>query len=347
VTDHEGALRPRGHVLADAAARIRALDLDALAGDGPADPPAAIVVPHEYAHPYDPEAYGLADAPAGPYVPAETAWSPRRDVRPLVRGWLNAFVLAARADIAVSFPRERVDGAWPDAALVLLPAPLTSTTSSLLHVRTSWWQGADAHLDRGGVLYLSCSAESAIPEMDAFAGCRIADRASASEPPMLRFVAPWGPFPVGHALALPAWDGELHTRGVRLLPSDAETIAVDADGEPALVVARRGDGAVVTCAYPIELLLATVPDAHGPGDTSWGIYAGLATLAGIQQVTGHPDVTAGELRGPSGTITVLTNHGPVAVGVTATLPDGRRSPVELEPFGFALLERRADPATSP
>ena len=341
VTDHEGTLRPRGHVLAEAAARIGALDLDALASEGPIAPPAAIVVPHEYAHPYDRAAYGLDDAPAGPYVPAETAWNPRRDVRPLVRGWLNAFVMAARADVAVSFPRERVDGVWPETELVLLPAPLTSTTSSLLHVRTSWWEGAGAHLDRGGVLYLSCSAETAIPEMDALAGCRIADRAPATDPPILRFVTPWGPFPAGDALPLPAWDGELHTRGVRLRHTDAETIAVDADGEPALVVARRGAGAVVTCAYPIELLLATVPDAHRPADRTWGLYDGLAKLAGLRQVTGHPDVTAGELRGPGGTVTVLTNHGSVPVSVVATLPDGEQARVEVEPFGFALLERRA------
>ncbi len=344
VTDHEGTLRPRGHVLTEAAARIGALDLDALASDGPIAP-AAIMVPHEYAHPYDRVAYGLDEAPAGPYVPAETAWSPRRDARPLVRGWLNAFVLAARADVPVAFPRERVDDVWPgEARLVLLPAPLTSTTSSLLHVRTSWWEGARAHLDRGGVIYLSCSAETAIPEMDAFAGCRIGDRAPA-DAPVLRFVTPWGPFPAGDALPLPGWDGELHTRGVRLHQSDAETIAVDAHGEPALVMARRGAGSVVTCAYPIELLLATVPDAHGPADRSWGIYDGLAKLAGIRQVTGHPDVTAGELRGPGGTITVLTNHGPVPVSVAATPPDGEPVRVDLEAFGFAVLERRAHPGT--
>ena len=342
VTDHEGTLRPRGHVLAEAAACIGALDLDALASEGPIPAAAAIMVPHEYAHPYDRDAYGLDDESAGPYVPAETAWSPRRDVRPLVRGWLNAFVLAARADVAVSFPRERTDGVWPDARIVLVPAPLTSTTSSLLHVRTSWWEGAQAHLDHGGVLYLSCSAETAIPEMDAFAGCRIVDRAPAADRPILRFVAPWGPFPAGDALPLPPWDGELHTRGIRLRQTDAETIAVDAEGAPALVVARRGAGAVVTFAFPIELLLATVPDAHGPADRSWGIYDGLAKLAGIRKVTGHPEVTAGELHGPAGTVTTLTNHGPVPVSVTATPPDGEQVRVELEAFGFALIERRAD-----
>ena len=342
VTDHEGALRPRGHVLAEAAARIGELDLDAVASNGPIDAPAAIVVPHEYVHPYDRGAYGLEDVPAGPYVPSETAWNPTRDPRPLVRGWLNAFVLAARADLGVSFPRERVDGTWPDARVVLLPAPLSSTTSSLLHVRTSWWEGVGAHLDGGGIVYLSCSAETAIPEMEGFAGCRIADRAPADDRPVLRFVAPWGPFSVGDELTLPAWDGELHTRGVRLHVADAETIAADAEGAPALVVARRGPGAAVTSAYPIELLLATVPDAHGPADRSWGIYDGLAKLAGIRQVTGHPEVTAGELHGLSGTLTALTNHGPDPLSVTATLPDGVRVPVELEAFGFELLERRSD-----
>lgn len=342
VTDHEGTLRPRGRVLAEAAARIGELDLDAVASNGPIDPPAAIVVPHEYVHPYDRGAYGLDDAPAGPYVPAETAWNPTRDPRPLVRGWLNAFVLAARADLGVSFPRERVDGTWPEARVVLLPAPLSSTTSSLLHVRTSWWDGARGHLDGGGTLYLSCSAETAIPEMESLAGCRIADRAPAGEPPVLRFVAPWGPFAVGDALTLPAWDGGLHTRGVLLRVADADTVAVDPAGAPALVLARRAAGAVVTCAYPLELLLATVPDAHAPDDRSWGIYDGLAKLAGIRQVTGHPEVTSGELHGPSGTLTALTNHGPAPLSVTATLPDGARVPVEVEAFGFALLERRGD-----
>jgi endo-1,4-beta-mannosidase len=340
VTDHQGMLRPRGRVLAEAAARIGELDLDALASNGPVHPPAAIVVPHEFAHPYDRGAYGMADAPAGPYVPAETVWNPSRDPRPLVRGWLNAFVLAARADISASFPRERVDGTWPEARVVLLPAPLSSTTSSLLHVRTSWWGGAQEYLEGGGVIYLSCSAETAIPEMEGFSGCRIADRAPAGDGPALRFVAPWGPFAAGDVLSLPGWDGGLHTRGVRLRVADAETIAVDAEGAPALVVARRGAGATVTCAFPIELLLATVPDAHGPADRSWGIYDGLAKLAGIRQVTSHPEVTAGELHGPSGTLTALTNHGPAPLSVTATLPDGARVPVEIEAFGFALLERR-------
>ena len=54
VTDHRGALRPRGQVLADLAATIRAIgnELDELAADGPLAS-AAIPVPHEYVRPYD------------------------------------------------------------------------------------------------------------------------------------------------------------------------------------------------------------------------------------------------------------------------------------------------------
>ena len=48
----DGAARPRGTVLAELAATVARLDLDGLAGDGPAAA-TAILVPHEYARPYD------------------------------------------------------------------------------------------------------------------------------------------------------------------------------------------------------------------------------------------------------------------------------------------------------
>src|SRR4029453_14271446 len=116
VTDASGALRPRGRVLRDLAATIGRLDLVAQAADGPLTT-AAIVVPHEYVRPYDPSAYGLDGTASGNYEPAERAWQPGRDVPPLVRAWLNAFVMAARAGLSASFPRERLDDVWPDASL--------------------------------------------------------------------------------------------------------------------------------------------------------------------------------------------------------------------------------------
>src|SRR5262249_7122843 len=157
-------LRPRGRVLAELARTVRQMPLHELAAAGPTPARAAIVVPHEFARPFDQAAFGL-EAPSGLYLPVEATRSRDRDVAPVVRAWLNGFVMAARAGISVGFARERLDHSWPDVPLVLLPAPLASTSNTLHHVRTSYWSGADDYLRRGGVLYISCSADVAIPEM--------------------------------------------------------------------------------------------------------------------------------------------------------------------------------------
>jgi hypothetical protein len=371
VTDWRGELRPRGRVLSDLAKVVGALELDAVAAGGPPPTRAAIPVPHEYVKPFDPDAYGL-DAPSGLYRPSESAWSPRRvgmtDAKPLVRTLLNAFVMASRADLSVSFPRERLDDAWPDVELVMLPAPLASTTISLWHVRTSYWRGANAFLGRGGVLYLSVSGDVAIPEMDELAGCRLVDRAPLDRRPVLRFVRRWGPLGDGDALELPRGDGELASRGAQLRVSDAEVIAVDGDGRPALVAAKRGPGAVVTCAYPVETLLAAVPDAHRADDRAWGLYAGLRDLLPAATGAGchHPDITIGELRGPAGGVVTATNHSDATVTAVVRLP-GDASSVELlsptgsspadiadgsvqldlDPFDAAVLDWRATAPVSP
>ncbi len=348
VTEWTGELRPRGRVLSDLAATVRRIDLDAVASFGPSAPSAALVVPHEYVRPYDVSSYGLSGAPSGPYVPSESVWSPRRagfgDVAPLVRAWLNGFVMAARAGVPIAFPRESLDGNWPDVRLLLLPAPLATTTSSLLHIRTSYWEGADAFFARGGVLYVSCSADVAIPEMERLAGCRIADRAPAGAPSVLRFLEPFGPFLRGDELPLPSGDGTLMTRGVRLARADGEVVAVDGERAPALVVARRGSGRTVTCAFPVELLLAATPDAHGPSDRSWGLYAGLADLAGArdQATVPHPDVTTGTLLGPRGGLAAITNHGPAPLAVELRLPTGARNPTTCGAREDVPLEVEAD-----
>ena len=343
VTDWKGALRPRGRVLADLAATVRRLDLDGLAADGPVAT-TAIPVPHEYARPYDAAAYGLAGGPAGDYRPAETVWNPTRDATPLIAGLLNAFVLGARSGISIAFPRERLDGAWPTKRLVLLPAPLASTSNTLHHLRTSAWAGAAGHFARGGTVYVSCSADVAIPEMADLLGARILDRAPAASPAVLRFVRSWGPFAPGDELTLPPGDGTIATRSITLAAAaGSEVIAVDATGAPALITATRGAGHAVTLAHPLELLLARTPDAHGPGDRTWGIYAGLAALATVADPASvaHPDVTAGTLRGPTGGLAVLTNHGPAALRVPLRLAGGAAA-TTIGPTGTAQLQGDGD-----
>jgi hypothetical protein len=339
VTDWRGEPRPRAGALVELGATLARLDLDAYAANGP-EAGAALLVPHEYAHPYDPESYGLGRAPAGPYKPAERAWTPERDVKPLVRAWLNAFVMAARAGFSVAFPREALSGDWPRTRLLLLPAPLTTTTNSLWHVRTSFWQRSRSFLAAGGTVYLSCSGDTSIPELAELAGCRLLDRAACRERQTMRFVESWGPLRTGDKLIL-AGAGErgLNERAVRLAAEDARVIAVDADGDPALLVAQRGAGHVVTCAIPVELLAASVPDAHGSDDRSFALYTGLADLAQARDDAGtdHPELTTGTLTGTAGGTLVITNHGPSDVHAALRLPDSAHNVALVTAEGSATL----------
>ena len=83
VTDRRGNLRPRGRVLGELAATIRAVgdELDALAGDGP-QAAAAIPVPHEYVVPYDPAASASALRPPDRTSPRSGS-GPRSAIRGL------------------------------------------------------------------------------------------------------------------------------------------------------------------------------------------------------------------------------------------------------------------------
>lgn len=109
----------------------------------------------------------------------------------------------------------------------------------------------------------------------------------------------------------------------------------------------------MTCALPVELLLAHTPDAHGPDDGSWRLYAGLADLLSADRaVAQHRDLTSGVLRGHGGGTLVVTNHSGAAVRAPLRLPAGARaaalvSPegsrpldaatIDLEPFGVAVV----------
>ncbi len=61
--------------------------------------------------------------------------------------------------------------------MLLLPAPLTSTSDNLVHVHTGFWETARAYVSQGGSLYASLCADVAIPEMDNLFGARLADHA--------------------------------------------------------------------------------------------------------------------------------------------------------------------------
>lgn len=335
---HDGTPRPRAAELTQLAEVLGSIDLDRFAGAGPVAS-AAILVPHEYVRPYDPAAFGLDDAPAGPYLPTERVWHPDRDVQPLTASWLNTFVLAAQAGMALDFVRERIDGVLPDPAstpLLLCPAPLTTCENSLVGLRTSHWQAAAEYVEAGGTLYLSCSVATAIPGLDELAGVRILDRADTG-PVSARFDVGVGSVPAGTTLSLPAPVDPLR-RGVELESTDAEVLCRDRLGLPVLTIAHRGRGHVVTCSQPLELRLAEQPGDPFAETGAWSVYAVLAAISGaaLPARLEHADATNGVLGGDGGGLLVVTNHTPRPITGRVLLPPGARDPRIEFPSGQAF-----------
>ncbi|MBX3195877.1 MAG: cellulase family glycosylhydrolase [Microbacteriaceae bacterium] len=327
LTDRNGAARPRLDALRLLHDLVAEADLDGLASEGPVLD-AVMPVPHEYSSPYDADEYRLGVD--SPYTPAERAWNPERSVKPLIRGLLNGYTAAARAGISVGMHREREP--LRSVPLVLAPAPLTSTTNSLLHVEPGFWTEARDRVESGAVLYLSLSSESAVPELAALAGVGFLDRAPVRDEVVLRFAGTAGAELAGQEIRIRDGHHDLHLRGVTIETVDAEVLAVGEDGRPVVTVAKRGRGHVVVCTHPVELLLAEVPDAHGDTDVSWRLYRLLAELAGCARPH-HPATSRFELRGPKGGLVVLANHS----GQPVQAPHPTSGEVSLEPYGIALV----------
>lgn len=309
MTTATGTPRARLGVMTGMAKLMATLDLEGLASHGPTVT-AAIPVPHEFVRPFDPVSFGLSDAPSGMYTPSELAWRPDRNAVLLVRGWLNSFVLATRAGIPVEFVRERLDGEWPSNQLVLAPAPLTSTSNSLVHLRTSTLTGVSELHEQGRTLYLSLSAESAIPELEDIAGVTVVDRAPVVAEMGMTFATDFGDIKSGTRIVFRGFSDDPMFRGVLLDVTTAEVIAVDDDANPVLTRAHVATGQTILSAYPLELGLAATADAFPEGDQSWMLYAAIGKEARAQATSrvSHPDIASYELTGPRGGLLIAANH---------------------------------------
>ena len=162
------------------------------------------------------------------------------------------------------------------------------------------------------------------------------ERAPGALPAVLRFVAPWGPFAPATSSCCQLGTAPSRRGASRCdAAAGSGVVAVDAGGDPALVVASAGTGHAVTLSHPLELLLAADPDAHGPGDRSWGLYAGLAALAGAAGPAGvgHPEASVGVVAGAGGAAAVLANHGRARVEIPVIIAGDPRSAMEVGPAG--------------
>jgi endo-1,4-beta-mannosidase len=230
---------------------------------------------------------GRADTDVALVVPAymDTAFpfSSSGDRTSAAKTLAQAYVSARLADLPPSVARES-DGISAGALLYLLPSvkQLLAPTAAVLE-RLAF---------AGACVYLSYSAGEndwhrgpsygrlnelfgVVHQLDAGLGDPIEDEVAS-----FTFARDFGGIARGCVLRFRV-AGNSHGRA--FLPvsvsSDAEILATDAHGRPALVLRRLGAGSLVLCTYPVELMAANTP-AVNPDDTV-SLYRALAAHAGV------------------------------------------------------------------
>lgn len=319
--------KPAARMLNDFSRMTARMDLE---GIEPAPAEAALLVPNEWSKPYgDASHFGLTGPEYAPYtstaeggaVNGQAPTSYAEDNTRLTGAWLSAYILGRRAGMKVAFPREYDD--WSKSPLVLLPSPLTSTNTMLVHVHTDFWQKAKAYVENGGVLYASVSADAAIPEMDGLFGVRLVDAAPAQDV-RIKIVAPFGNLKPGESFSYSASSGTMNQWPAKLQVQGGQVIAVDQEGRPALVAHTLGKGKTLLSAYPIEMYLANQPAAFEGKDATHRIYQALREWAGIKPIAQSNDasVEVSGLNAKDHGYLVVVNHAGQAksVSIQTSLP---------------------------
>lgn len=111
----------------------------------------------------------------------------------------------------------------------------------------------------------------------------------------LTFVRRFATIGKDETLRFPAAGNENSRARLPVTVTDGQVVAVDAHGDPAIVMRQHGTGAAVLCTYPIEHF-ASRRAAANPDD-SWRLYEALAQLAGATPEVGvdRPDVLVDHL----------------------------------------------------
>lgn len=95
------------------------------------------------------------------------------------------------------------------------------------------------------------------------------------------FTRPFGDLPTGAQVSFRTAGTDNSRVFLPVVPTDAEVLAVDGHGRPALLLRRVGAGCTVLCTYPVEHMAAVTPRVN-PEDTVT-LYDALATHAGVRR----------------------------------------------------------------
>jgi endo-1,4-beta-mannosidase len=219
----------------------------------------------------------------------------RQDIRDNLA---QAYVAAREADLPVSMVRE-IDGLGGEANLILLPSTkmlMAPTADRLVELA-----------EDGATVYFSYFAGSTktqrgpwVPWLNELFGLRqllqygLTNQIEVNDI-VLTFVSELGDLGVGDTLTFKAAGNESSRSYLPVEATDAEVLATDQDGRPALLRRRVGKGSMIFCTYPIEHMAAKTARAN-PEDT-WRLYAALSIDAGVERVlwVADPRVMVGRL----------------------------------------------------
>jgi endo-1,4-beta-mannosidase len=193
----------------------------------------------------------------------------------------QAYVAAREADVPPAIVRER-DGIPSGPRLFLVPSTKQLTAPG--------WSALEDRAREGATVYVSYSAGAQLtqrglwhPAIDACFGVEHGLRYGLLEPVVeddvdLRFVAPLGDLAPGDVLRFRAAGSEHVRARLPVAAREAEVLAVDGGGRPALLSRAVGAGRIVLSTYPFEAFAAS--RAHANPEPTWRLYRALARAAG-------------------------------------------------------------------
>jgi hypothetical protein len=324
LTTWDGKERASAKMFEDFENIVEKLDLT---GIEPAPAEAGIIVPYEWSKPHgDFSHLGLTGTEAVPYTSTDENANVAGQSQPnfseenawITGSWLSSFVLARRAGMKADFPREYEN--WQKRPLLLMPSPLTSTNSFLVHVHSDFWERAKHYVLQGGSLYASVAADAAIPDMESLFGARLVD-ANPKNDVTLKIVAPFGNLKVGDTFHYSVPVATVRSWGAILAVKGGTVIAVDQDNRPALIANSLASGKTLLSAYPLENYLANVPAAFDKPESTHLIYEALREWIGVKPLvrSDHPSVEVTALSGGGRGYAVMTNHAAEPQTVTVTM----------------------------